>query len=200
MVRGTNGITNGGTGPQDIYHPGNEEGAENSTPAQLLALSVIWHIPAFRSATGFTKALLGGWEYADITSFQSGFPLDPGLATSTPGLATRPNRVSGVSISGPKTVGEWFNPNAFVAPPTGFFGNAAPGSIIGPGSVDFDMAFYKDFRIKERHTFEFRGELFNIFNHTNFNGVSTAFGAGNFGQVTSAADPRIVEFALRYQF
>ena len=95
---------------------------------------------------------------------------------------------------------DWFNTAAFAAPAAGYFGNAAPGSIQGPGTVDFDMAFYKDFRIRERHTIEFRAELFNIFNHTNFSGVSTSFGTGNFGQITSALDPRIAEFALRYQF
>lgn len=62
------------------------------------------------------------------------------------------------------------------------------------------MAFYKDFHVKERHEFQFRAELFNIFNHTNFSGVQTAYGAGNFGRITSALDPRIAEFALRYQF
>ena len=62
------------------------------------------------------------------------------------------------------------------------------------------MAFYKDFKIKERHTFEFRAELFNIFNHANFNAISRSYGSSNFGAITGASDPRIAEFALRYQF
>ena len=143
---------------------------------------------------------LGGWQFSDITTIQSGFALDPGLAIATPGLATLSDRVTGTSAQGPKTLGEWFNTNAFTAPPAGYFGNAAPGSIIGPGVINFDMALYKDFPIGEHKTFQFRGELFNIFNHANFSGVQTAFGAGNYGQVTSAYDPRIAEFALRFQF
>ena len=47
---------------------------------------------------------------------------------------------------------------------------------------------------------EFRAEVFNIFNHTNFTTVSTNYGAGSFGQVTAAADPRIMELALRFHF
>jgi hypothetical protein len=97
-------------------------------------------------------------------------------------------------------VAEWFNTNAFAAPAPGFFGNASTGSITGPGAIVFDMALYKDFKIGERQKFEFRSEFFNIFNHTNFSGVSTSFGSGNFGQVTSARDPRIIELALRYEF
>ncbi|PYV20869.1 MAG: hypothetical protein DMG24_21380 [Acidobacteria bacterium] len=66
--------------------------------------------------------------------------------------------------------------------------------------MDFDMAFYKDFAFSERAKLQFRGELFNIFNHTNFNAIDPNFGSGTFGQVTSAADPRIIEFALRLEF
>jgi hypothetical protein len=62
------------------------------------------------------------------------------------------------------------------------------------------MAIYKDFKIGERQKFQFRGEFFNIFNHTNFSGVSTAVGSGTYGQITSARDPRIVELVLRYEF
>ena len=126
--------------------------------------------------------------------------MNPGLATSNPGIATLPDRVAGSSISGPRTAAEWFNINAFSNPAPGYFGNSAQNSITGPRVVNFDMAFYKDVHVKERHVFQFRAELFNIFNRASFSGVQTAYGAGNFGQVTSALDPRIVEFALRYQF
>ena len=62
------------------------------------------------------------------------------------------------------------------------------------------MTLYKTFHITERQKLELRAELFNIFNHTNFTTVSTAYGASTFGQVTAAADPRIAEMVLRYQF
>ena len=62
------------------------------------------------------------------------------------------------------------------------------------------MAFYKDFHVTEASKVEFRAEAFNVFNHTNFSGVSTAFGSGSYGEITSARDPRIFEFALRYEF
>jgi hypothetical protein len=71
---------------------------------------------------------------------------------------------------------------------------------LGPGLVNFDMAFYRDFHITEGNVIQFRAELFNIFNHTNFAGVTAGLGSGTYGQVTSARDPRIAEFVLRYQF
>jgi hypothetical protein len=196
--RGTTFFENSNT-MQDIHHPYDNYGNTNLNVPQILSLSGIWTLPWYRNATGLKGLVLGGWQYSDITTIQSGFSTDPGLSIPLQGLASRPDRATG-AITGPKTVQEWFNTAAFAAPPAGYFGDAAPGSILGPGTVDFDMAFYKDFHIKEHQTIEFRGELFNIFNHTNFNGFSSTFGASNFGQITSAADPRIVEFALRYQF
>ena len=198
-ARGTVLFENSNT-EQDIYHPGNNYGSTNYNLPQTLAISAIYSLPWFQGARGLKGLALSGWKYSDITTIYSGLSLDPTLSISNPGLALRPDRVSGQSIAGPKTVNEWFNTAAFTAPPYGYFGNAGPGTIRGPGLINFDMAFYKDFAFTERQRLEFRAELFNIFNHTNFNSVQTAFGASNYGQLTGAADPRIAEFALRYEF
>ncbi len=196
--RGTVFFENSNT-MQDIYHPRNNYGTTNLNVPQILTISAIWNLPWFQNAHGLRGFALGGWQYSDITTIQSGFNQDPGLSIANQGLATRPDRVAS-TITGPKTVQQWFNTGAFAAPPFGYFGNAAPGSIMGPGVVNFDMALYKDFHFAERHTIEFRSEFFNIFNHTNFSGIDPTFGSGTYGQVTSARDPRIIEFALRYQF
>jgi hypothetical protein len=187
-------------GVQDAYNIDGSYGSSAVDIRHLFTLSYIWNIPFMQNATGFKRALLGGWKYSGITSVQTGVALNVGLSVSNQGLATRPNVVAGQSLTYPKRVGEWFNTDVFQAPAYGFFGTAGQGTIRGPGLVNFDMAFYKDFRITERQTIQFRGELFNIFNHTNFSAVNTTFGASQFGQVTSARDPRIVEFALRYHF
>jgi hypothetical protein len=186
------------TTPQDVYHPRNDYGTANLDVTHVLSFSYIWSLPWLQNARGVKGAALAGWKYTGITTIQSGFAVDPGLSVNFQGLAIRPDRAG--SVKGAKSVNEWFNTNAFVQPAAGYFGNAGTGIIRGPGLVNFDMGFYKDFRIKERHSIEFRGELFNIFNHSNFNGIDPVLGSGTFGQVISAADPRIVEFALRYQF
>jgi hypothetical protein len=178
----------------------NDYGTANIDVPHVFAVSAIWNLPWFANAHGAKRLVLGGWRYSDITDIQSGFGIDPGESYSWSGLASRPDRVSGVSVVGPKSITEWFNTAAFSQPLPGYFGNAAPGSIRGPGSINNDMAFYKDFKIYEHHTLEFRAEAFNIFNHTNFSGVSTGIGGGGAGTITSALDPRVFEFALRYQF
>lgn len=195
FFRGLNGAS-----VQDAHHMMNDYGTANIDVPQVFAVSAIYNLPWFANAHGAKRFILGGWRYSDITGIQSGFALDPGIGYSWAGLATRPDRVPGVSVAGPKTISEWFNTNAFSQPAPGYFGNAAPGSIRGPGSITFDMAIYKDFKISERQTFEFRTEAFNAPNHTNFSGVATGIGGGGAGNITSALDPRVFEFALRYQF
>lgn len=195
---GSTGTIDAG-GAQNFYAPGQDYGNTYLDVPQVLSFSYIYNLPWFKSGHSFESEALGGWRYAGMTTIQSGFALTPGLSVPFQGLATRPNRV-GSSMTGPKTAQEWFNTSAFAAPAFGYFGSASPGSIYGPGVVDFDMALYKDFHVTERSLFEFRAEAFNIFNHTNFSGVQTTVGAGNYGQVTSALDPRIFEFSLRFQF
>jgi hypothetical protein len=184
---------------QDTYRPNADYGNSAINVAHVLSLSYIWDIPFLKTDRTWKGTMLGGWKYSGITAIQSGLSLSPGLSVANQGLASRPD-ASGATLSYPKTPAEWFDSTAFSAPAYGFFGNAANGSITGPGLVTFDMALYKDFRVTEHQTIQFRAELFNIFNHTNFNSIQTTYGASNFGQATGALDPRIVEFALRYQF
>lgn len=184
----------------DVYHPGAYYGNSSVNVPQVLTLGWIYNLPWYRRQSGWRGAALGGWRYSGIFTAQSGFSLNPGLSIPRQGLAVFPDRLPGTSTQGPKTVQQWFNKAAFQEPAAGFFGNAAPGSLTGPSVVNFDMALYKDFSIKEHQTIEFRSEFFNTFNHTNFNGIAAAFGTRNYGQVTSARDPRILEFALRYRF
>ncbi|MDR3723643.1 MAG: carboxypeptidase regulatory-like domain-containing protein [Terracidiphilus sp.] len=167
----------------------------------------MYKTPWFKNGNRLERTLLSGWQYSDITTLRSGTAIDPTLSVTYQGLATRPNRVPGKSLSGPKTQTAWFNTGAFEFSPNpttgaelGVQGNASLGLITGPGMVNFDMALYKDFSIVGTHKVQFRGEAFNAFNHTNFNAVAAQLGKSNFGNVTSARDPRIFEVVLRYEF
>jgi hypothetical protein len=166
---------------------------------QVFTVSAIYTIPWLARASGWKGRALGGWQLSDITTLRTGYSLTPGLSVPNQGLGARPD-LTGTSIGGAKSVAQWFNTQAFTAPAAGYFGNGGTGIIRGPGLVNFDVTMYKDFAVTEKQKIQFRAELFNVFNHTNFTSVSTAYGAGTFGQVTAAADPRIIEFVLRYQF
>ena len=94
---------------------------------------------------------------------------------------------------------QWFNPLAFALVPTGVTrpGNSPRGVIVGPGYQKWDITLSKRFKFTERMDLQFRAEAYNVFNHTNFSGLSTAFGGATFGQVTSTRDPRLIQFALK---
>lgn len=192
------GIFAQSTGTQDIYHPFADYGSTNLDARHMGGVSYIWNLPGPSHARALSRIALSGWVFNGMTNFRTGLALDPGLSVKNQGLAVRPNLIAPVTYT--KTRANWFSTGSFAAPALGYFGNAGTGTIRGPGLLDFDMALYKDFSLTERHKVQFRAEAFNIFNHTNFNAVTTAYGSGTFGQATSALDPRIMELSLRYQF
>jgi hypothetical protein len=187
---------------QNAYDLDAEYGTSKIDRTHILNVGYVYDLPFFQGRSGWAGRLLGGWGVSGITTYASGFALTPGMATSNAGLATRPNATGQALFpAGSHTVGEWFSSAAFAAPAPGFFGNAAIGSIRGPGLGTWDVALTKQTHLyQEKVNSELRLGIFNVFNHTNFSGVSTAFGAGNFGQVTSTLDPRIMELALRIWF
>jgi hypothetical protein len=84
--------------------------------------------------------------------------------------------------------------------PCGIYGNFGRHAISGPGSINFDISLFKNTRLNERMTLQFRTEFFNIFNHANFNNPNGTLTSGTFGQITSAATAREVQFALKLLF
>jgi hypothetical protein len=160
---------------------------------------------------GFANAAVGGWSVNSIVTLQSGFPITPQLSynPSNDGDTRNPVRpFVNPDFHGPITLGkpaQWFNPAAFLAPPgnSGFWGNLGRDSLAGPGLATWDFSAFKDTKIRDRMTAEFRAELFNLLNRANFNtpnlivftptGVSATAGAITSTSTTS----RQVQFALK---
>jgi len=190
------GIT--GSTPQNSNNPQSDYGNTTINRPHVLTSSFIYTLPWYKTGSYWQRFLLGGWKFADMTTLESGPSLSPGLSVSRQGLATRPNEIGATNY--PKTIQQWFTASAYAQPAAGFFGNATRGSITGPGLELFDMAVYKDIPVSERVHMEWRTEFFNVFNHTNFNNPNTTVGAGGFGTITSAKDPRMGEMALKLTF
>jgi hypothetical protein len=166
--------------------------------------SYVYELPIFKNRTGFLHGAFGGWELSGITMFQSGLPVNPTLGKDNLGLGggttARPNLIS--SISYPQNVDAWFTASSFAAPADLQFGSASRNSIRGPGRANWNMALFKSFPIKGREGmhFEFRGETYNTFNHTQFHDVNTSFTDGNFGKITDVWDPRIIQLGAKFVF
>ncbi len=142
-------------------------------------------------------------------------------AQNRPDLASSVNYIHG-SSSDPKSGNPiWFNPGNFGAPvfadpAIGAWGNVKFNSLRGPGRDNWNLSLFKDFVFSEARgsKLEFRVETFNTWNHTQFNGINTGFNSynppsatdptgsakGNFGQVNSAFDPRIIQLGLKLSF
>jgi len=187
-----------GQGAQNARDFQAEYGPVGFDRTQIFTSGYIYDLPFLRNQKGFVGAAFGGWTFSGLTVIESGFAYTPGLSISTPGLAIYPNVVG--SLSYPHTVNEWFNTSAFAAPPFGFYGDAGVGTIRGPVENVFNWALYKTFPVRESYKLQFRAEAFNIFNHPSFGNIDTNLGDATFGQVLSALNPRILEFALRLTF
>jgi carboxypeptidase family protein len=172
--------------------------------------SYYWEFPVPKYE-GFKGKALDGWAMSGITTFQSGFPIriteqdDIELQSSfdfeTPGQPNVAAPFQRLDPRGPGNLG--FNPGAFtentVAP--GTIGNAPRTVCCGPGINNWEIAFLKITPLNERFKLEFRGELFNAFNHAQFFQPDGNFTDGSdFGRVKRARDPRLVQFALKLSF
>ena len=126
---------------------------------------------------GFNGKLISGWSVASVVTVQSGFPLTPQLSYNPSNNGDTRNPVRpflNPNFSGPIALGhpsQWFNPAAFIAPPSnsGFYGNVGRDTYTGPGLATWDFSVLKDTAIRERLSLQFRAEIFNLLNRANFN-------------------------------
>ena len=163
-----------------------------------------------------TRLLLDNWQFTGLASFISGSPQAVSLTTSDGADITgSPTETPRVDIAGNPVIDRssrgqytFFNPAAFARPAVGTLGNAGKYSLRGPGINDWDAGLYKNITVKEHYRFQLRGEAYNVFNHTQFDGLDTTarFDAAGrelnarLGQVISARNPRRLQLALKFMF
>ena len=164
----------------------------------------------FGGVGGLTGKLLSGWQLTGIVTWQTGLPFSPldGFNNSQDGNTGTPDRASwNPNFSGtlyPKTVQEWFNPNAFMLSRAGTYGNAGRNVLSGPGLADGDVSLSKETKLSERYNLTFRAEFFNVLNHANF-GLpnyslfqSNGQPSGSAGTITTLlTDPREIQLGLK---
>jgi hypothetical protein len=227
----------------DTYNLKGNRATSNLDQRHILNVSYIYTMPKFPNRNRLMRSALGGWQWSGITEMQSGSPFsivnggyydNAGVANGN-GTGSYMDRAPGIS---PKRVTEpreeagiygplLYNPAAYNAPQGLTFGNSGRNSLAGPRNTNFDMGIFKHFPVGERVTAEFRTEAFNIFNHTQFNGInnyptcflpngSFQYNAGadtcvsgnsaegylpsGFLHPDGVRDPRILQFALKLSF
>jgi hypothetical protein len=154
------------------------------------------------------RALGSGWRISPILKILSGdyMTISSGqdrALTGTSGTYQRANQIL-VNPYGDKSVNNYLNPAAFEQPALGTLGNVGVASVRGPGFWQLDAALSRTFQVHEAQRVEFRVEAFNLTNSFQMNdptiGGVAAINSPLFGKVTTARDPRIMQFALKYVF
>lgn len=195
--------------PQNSYNVAAERGRSNFDVSHRLSVSYSYELP-FRHADGFAGKLVNGWETFGIVTLQTGRPFTVALLSDIDNSGTgrsilgfgandRPNLVGNPELSNP-TTSQWFNTAAFAFPAPGTFGDAGRNILEGPGFQSVNASLVKNTRFSERVNLQFRAEAFNLFNHPNFNLPDNFLGSPTFGRITSARDPRHVQFGLKLLF
>jgi Carboxypeptidase regulatory-like domain/TonB dependent receptor len=192
-----------------------ERGRSMFDARNRFVLSYQWSIPYLQNNSTWYGHVLGNWQLNGILTAMSGTPFtvfdsnDVSLQGQAPEISgfssNRPN-VVGNPNSGPRTAAEWFNTSAFQRitqnpnSPVQQFGNEGRNVVEGPGYQNWDFSAFKNFRLTETKKIQFRGELFNVLNHTNFRLPVSDIESPTFGQVQSDVSPRVIQVALKFLF
>ena len=183
------------------------------------SLSTTYELPGGKRSSpcgtgGFAclSKLTGGWQLNAIATVLGGFPFTPQIGSnrSGDGDTRNPDRPSvNPSFSGPVLLqkpNQWLNPNAFMLPAVGTYGNLGRGTLTGPGLGDVDLSLFKNTAVSEKATVQFRAEFFNLFNRANFgtpNAILFSNGAisSTAGLITATATTsRQIQFGLKLIF
>jgi hypothetical protein len=196
--------------PPDSRNTRAERGPSDFDRAHIFTTNYIWYLPSIARRPGL-GLLLNGWQLSGITRIWSGRPFDVALSTDVAGIGAvqnqRPNVIA--DTGGPRKPDEWFNRAAFARPANGAFGDMGRNSIQGPGVHKWDLALFKNFRVRENARLQFRSEAFNAFNHPSFSAVGRTLrttattvnpNVDSFGIVTDTRDARVMQFALKLTF
>jgi outer membrane receptor protein involved in Fe transport len=202
---------------QNPFNLAAERGRSMFDARHRFVLSYQWSLPFLQHSGNWYGHVLGNWQLNGIVTAMSGTPFtvfdsnDVSLQGQAPEISgfssNRPN-VIGNPNSGPHTTAQWFNVNAFQRitqdpnSPVQQFGNEGRNAVQGPGYVNWDFSALKNFRLTESKEVQFRGELFNVLNHTNFRLPVSDISAPStaFGHIQSDVSPRVIQVALKFLF
>lgn len=168
----------------------------------------VWELPVGAGRrlglSGWRDHILGGWQVAGMVRLQSGMPLAVTQATNFNAAfgygIQRPHRLSDPNEVSTRSTARWFDTSAFAAAPQFTLGTSSRNPVRGPSYQAADVMVGKTIPIGERWRAEFRAEAFNVTNTPPLGQPNGVFGAAGFGSITTALDPRLIEFVLKLHF
>jgi outer membrane receptor protein involved in Fe transport len=195
------------------YNRRAERSVDPQDVSQRAVISGIYELPfgprkRWNPSNRVAAKLAGGWQINAISTFQTGLPVAVTGANNR--LASRPNSTGMSAKLSTRTVARWFDTSVFVNPPEYTYGNVGRTlpDVRAPGAVNLDLSLSKSTTITERFRLQFRAEAFNFLNHVNLGQPGAGFvpgadgknASGTFGLISSARDPRQIQFGLKLVF
>ena len=205
-------VATGYSQPVSILNPPSEDEAQkiydidkgrcDSWREHIFNLTASIRTPEFSNTTA--RILASGWSLAGVFRAQSGQPLTitTGTDRALSGMQASIQRATQVGDDpyGDGSITNWFNPSAFVQPALGTYGTSKRNAYDGPGFRTLDLSLVRQFTMPRSHRLEARIEAFNALNWFRWGNPTTNLSNANFGRILTAGDPRIMQFALKYQF
>jgi outer membrane receptor protein involved in Fe transport len=198
---------------QDPFNLAAERGPSLFDARNRFVGSYEWALPFWTHSQNWYQYVLGGWQLNGIGTLMSGTPFtvfdsnDVAAQGSAPEItgfsAQRPNLI-GNPNRGPRSVSSWLNTSAYQqldpVANAGQFGTEGRNPNLGPGYADWDFGAFKNFKITESKRLQFRAELFDILNRTNFRLPDCDISSPTFNHILEAGTPRQVQFALKFLY
>jgi hypothetical protein len=191
------------TNPNDLDF---DWGYANSDRRHRWVTSFLWNLPG-RFDNALAAAALNDWTLAGIVTMHSGngFSVTSGVDNARTGTGNQRADISGdpeLPDDRPNQdkVLRWFDTTVYAPNALGTFGNSPRNALRGPGYKNVDLGVHKNFATGGQTQLQVRIEAFNVFNWVNLGTPVTAQNSPNFGRITTALDPRIMQLALRWQF
>jgi len=201
--------------PQDPNNLAVEYADARTDRRHIFTANYVYMLPFFKdSDSAWLKGVLGEWQIAGITSISSGQPV-PRISESTNGFL----RGGRANIVGDPAAGEqtanlyWFNPNAYAPAADGTYGNSVRSEFRQPGRNQTDLSISKNWLFNRTQRLQFRADMINAFNHTQWAADPTAVGLDNtcttslttcnpandtFGQILGSRAPREIQLGLKF--
>ena len=203
------------TSVQDPTNPRADNAISSRDRTHVLRLNGLYELPRLQEKPAVMRLIVGGWRLAGIMSYMSGTPVNvtSGVDRALTGCGgcagQRPNLNGDPTLSGDRSfedkIAQWFNTDRvtlWTLPELGQYGNAPRNPIRGPSSFNTDMSLTKIFRLSSANSqrLEVRIEAFNVFDNVQLNNPNGAMNNANFGRITSARPPRVMQVAARFEF
>jgi hypothetical protein len=193
----------------DSFNRRLERDVSSGDMPNVLVASFVYDLPIGKGRKfnpgGFAGAILNGFELTGVATLQSGLPLAVTQATNFNAFAgfgtQRPNLVANPNLSSSEqTTARFFNTAAFTTAPQFTVGNSSRNPVRGPAYRNLDLALIKHINFTETANLEFRTEVFNFTNTPPLGAPNVVLGSPGFGSITSAGDPRVIQFGLKLNF